>query len=575
MQPSHIHASSRPQAGSALFITVILLLLAGLMTLFALNVGIFEQRSTTNDLRNKMVTEVAEAGLSQGFEVLMRQHRDWMNTTTRWEPCSAADDTFPCGAVPALARGSMYRYRGTAGASADIPDALEKYMLPLPSGSTLTSVGNNFNVAYGVAPVLCFVKKPAPSDPPTTPIRCTTDLSNATNQRIATFVSVAMVPGEAARTTLTQTIGQYSLLGNAVGVPPILASGSVDLTGTLQVVTNANSGGPGVPVSIWTRKNVDKHGTPNTCYADEFFRYGTKGGPGGTPTWEGNTADCPSCMILTCDACSCDSDKSLSYDTSGNLQDEGMDILDIDGNTPSTPVAKQVNYDVVPSEFPCDLFEYVFGVKAWTDTTSPPDYFCETKLLTSYSPSWNQAITRTVGVDEAYLYKNANKIVVNTGDATAVAITAGSGKISANVVAASANGGIVWCQKNCDIGINDVLGSPSKPVVVVLDPDNNGKVSIKGRVFGILVVRSLAGGTTSTPGYAMSTADVAAGGNASLDMSGQAAIYGALVVQGQVNHANGSASVISSPEVLKRIGESDSNFRSATLPGAWTDLKSY
>lgn len=570
MLPTPTHASSRSQAGSALFITVILLLLAGLMTLFALNVGIFEQRTTTNDLRNKMVTEVAEAGLSQGFELLMRQHRDWMNTTTRWEPCPANDDKFPCGAVPVLERGSMYRYRG-ATTNANIPDALEQYMLPLASGSTLSTVGNNFNVVYGVAPVLCFVKKPAPSDPPTTPIKCTTDLSNATNQRIATFVSVAMIPGEAARTTLTQTIGQYSLLGNAVGVPPILASGSVDLTGTLQVVTNANSAGPGVPVSIWTRKDVDKHGTPNTCYAEEFFRYGDKHND---VAWEGATADCPSCAVLTCDTCGCDSDKSLSYDTSGNLQDEGMDILDIDGNTVATPLPKQVNYDVVPSEFPCDLFEYVFGVKAWEDLNG--DYFCEKKILVSYSPAWNQAITRTVGADEAYLYKNADQIIVNTADATAVAITAGSGKSSmTSLVAAGANGGIVWCQVDCDIGINDEIGSPSKPVVLVLDPDNNNKVSIKGRVFGIVVVRSLAGGTTSTAGYTMSAAMVAAGGNASLDMSGKAAIYGALVVQGEVNHANGTATVISSPEVLKRIGESDSNFRSATLPGAWTDLKSY
>ena len=98
---------------------------------------------------------------------------------------------------------------------------------------------------------------------------------DATDLRIATFVSVAKMPGEEASATLVQTIGQYPKLGERRDQPAAdhYASGSAGVTGTLQVVTNPNAGGPGVPVSVWTRVNVDKTGTTNTCYADEFFRY--------------------------------------------------------------------------------------------------------------------------------------------------------------------------------------------------------------------------------------------------------------------------------------------------------------
>jgi Tfp pilus assembly protein PilX len=41
---------------------------------------VFENRSTGNDLRAKLVNEVAEAGLAQGFEYLMRQQSAMMKT---------------------------------------------------------------------------------------------------------------------------------------------------------------------------------------------------------------------------------------------------------------------------------------------------------------------------------------------------------------------------------------------------------------------------------------------------------------------------------------------------------------
>jgi len=94
-------ASPARQSGAVLLVAIVLLLLAGVMTLFALNAGVFEQRSTGNDVRAKAVNDVAEAGLAQGFEYLMRQHSDMLTDIALWEKCDATDVTFPCGAISA------------------------------------------------------------------------------------------------------------------------------------------------------------------------------------------------------------------------------------------------------------------------------------------------------------------------------------------------------------------------------------------------------------------------------------------------------------------------------------------
>jgi hypothetical protein len=551
MERNRNFVSHSRQDGAVLLVAIVLLALAGIITLLALNVGVFESRSTGNDLRAKMVNQVAEAGLSQGFEFLIRQHADWIDDDAKWELCVATDTKFPCGAVPAAVRGTMYRYKGTAGSIANVDDNLDAYMLPL--NTKLATVARGYTVAYGVAPVLCRVAKPVVGD---TSIKCSTDTATASKQRIGTFVSVARIPGESARATLTQTVGRYSILANGPNVPPILASGSVDLTGTLQIVTNPNAGGTGVPVSIWTRKDVVKHGTPNTCFADEFFRYGNKFGDA---TWAGTTI-----KTVICDTCECSGDKSLSFDKSGNAVDEGIDILDIDGNTTSPSRAGEVNLDVRPAmnEFPCDLFEYIFSVKTWLDNTSPADYFCETRVARSaFTPDWNGALSVNLYPDEAFLYANAAHIIPVTTDATVMSILAGSGKtVAASYLDASASG-IVWCQTGCNVGSNQVVGSPDHPVLLVID----GSARIQGRVFGLIFLRN----NTNGP------ADPATGGAAVLDMNAGAAVYGGIVVQGAVDKANGNAAVIYNGDILAALANDPSNMKYATLPGAWSDLKSY
>jgi Tfp pilus assembly protein PilX len=85
MERNRNFVSHSRQGGAVLLVAIVLLALAGIIALLALNVGVFESRSTGNDLRAKMVNQVAEAGLSQGFEFLIRQHADWIDDDTKWE----------------------------------------------------------------------------------------------------------------------------------------------------------------------------------------------------------------------------------------------------------------------------------------------------------------------------------------------------------------------------------------------------------------------------------------------------------------------------------------------------------
>ncbi|MGO4550676.1 hypothetical protein AB4059_06195 [Lysobacter sp. 2RAF19] len=574
---AHCLSRSR-QSGTVLLIALVLLLLAGLLTIFALRVGVFEQHSTGNDVRSKVAGEVAEAGLAQGFEFLIRQHPDMLTNAGLWEKCDAADTTFPCGAVPDnrfdvngtefSRRGSMYRLKAdTTNTIGNIDSALSQYMLRMPTSSKIASMANGQGVAYGVAPVVCFAQQPATE---TSPIPC--GGVGATSVAIATFVSVARLPGENTNSTLVQTVGQYPKLGDEiVRTPPIMASGAVDVTGNLQVVTNPNAGGTGVPVSVWSRLDIDKHGTPNTCYADEFFRY-TQGSH--TPSIYQHT--------IRCDDCKCDASgapATLSYDASGNdrcsggtfTDCEGIDILDVDTGTNSNTAyaaAGQVgaNYNVrsdslsYPTcEFPPDMFRYVFGVKAWVDNNL--DCFAETKAASVLYQNPDNGVIATVPPDEAYLYKIADKVIPTLAHQNLVrTLQAGTSAL----LSATSSKGIIWCQTDCDI--SGEVGTPDAPVFLILD----GPVTIHGIVWGFVFVRDTGSPLRPATGSSLSGSCPS---NCMVQMNANSAIYGALVVQGQMK-VNGTAAVIYDGNVIQGIVE-QAGMVYATLPGAWTDRESY
>ena len=132
---------------------------------------------------------------------------------------------------------------------------------------------------------------------------------------------------------------QVSNFGAAAGgrspKVPLTTKSSFPPSGTAEVVPNPNSGGVGVPVSVWMNNNPDcpvdgssidpSSGSWATCEYHEWY---------GTDVMPEDYA-CPG-------NCTCEESESISYTKSTN------DILGIDL--------------VTDPEFPCDLFQFYFGV---------------------------------------------------------------------------------------------------------------------------------------------------------------------------------------------------------------------
>ncbi len=130
----------------------------------------------------------------------------------------------------------------------------------------------------------------------------------------ATFDVIAQGRSQDTRGTAVVKQGIYFYaLGNNKNVPaPFVAAGNITTGGNFNLVANPNGGGPGVPVSAWTPNNVTDIGSAASCQIQEFSASNV-----------------------------CPASSALSSSTS-----IGLDI-----------VRNATN-------FPADLFDYLFGVPA-------------------------------------------------------------------------------------------------------------------------------------------------------------------------------------------------------------------
>lgn len=557
MMSNSTRTPSRLQQGSTLLVAVVILLLASLMALMAMNVGVFEQRSSGNDLRAKIVHQVAEAGLAQGFEYLLRVDRSTaanpaytlVDDPALWVQCGATETAFPCGAVDASMRGSMFKLKANAGGYTDagsdpLASELTQYMLPNTDWK-LPAMGG-FDVAYGVAPVLCRVRFLAKGETATqVPCSDSTDIASLSKDRIVTFVSVAQVRGESGRTTLTQTVARSSLLAQPAGVPTIIASGTVVPPGNGDVVAMPDAAGPGLDIAVWSRLNVEPaSGSFATCSRQDFLASGGQ-----------NLLNAGWQASRTCEGCNCGMAKK-----SGDP--EGWDILDKD-----VGLETGTNKNVKPAEFPCDLFEYAFNVKAWKDGASPDDDslptlsgdndgFCESRMpkVAFKAPNGN---TYQLYPEEAFMYQYAAKIKPAPGNEIYVrAEQLFTGTLGA------ADNGMVWCQVDC-LPNGGTVGTVTKPVAVIVDPGTN--TPFHATLFGLLFYRA------NGDGPLLDTT----GGNAGMKFNAGSAVYGSMVIQGQVETGSGGGLLFGDADVLKALAGLQSMVRYDTLRGGWTDAYSY
>jgi len=341
------------------FTGVLILVLLTLMMFFAIRVGVFEQRVSSNEMRQKLAFHAAESGIHHAKEYL-RKHSvlvasevenllpngtdGWRAETSekRWLKCSEASGldlvngsgNHPCyGESNVSARPNTYYYSFNGSTE-----------LPVDTDSILPGTTEEVSVEA----LLCVLDV-IEDDSTAVPVQgCSTDAGSAVGIADGTYFMVTLLArGGAdcsgdepciAEAMISEQVSNFGAAGGGnTPAVPLTTKSSFPPSGSAEIVPNPNSGGVGVPISVWMNANgsckadgsvIDpSSGSWATCEMHEW--YGTDAMP--------DDYACPG-------TCSCIKSESISY-THGTDDTLGIDL-------------------VQDSQFPCDLFQFYFGVPA-------------------------------------------------------------------------------------------------------------------------------------------------------------------------------------------------------------------
>lgn len=345
----------RYERGAAVLpITLILLLLVTIITIYAARVGILETRTSANKVRFDQAFSAAEFGVQQGLMFVQANASylndngtsGWINgtnssTDVEWVACTAADTALPCGNGTSNVYGATWLYA-----------ALPAGYLQAPAVDATEGVAPSFT-AFAVTPCRDTDSDGA-CDTPTRPY----DLAPIT------ILAQGVSPDGTGRVIVKEAMFFFKFgPGTGAAPVPLMAPGTIGTSGNFNVVTNPDGGGDGVPLSAWSDSNITVSSSAATC------QLGTPivGGAGGTgflgtdstyvyQTDDNNTSDTSDDSTVTmCAQCVCKTSSPTPSDLvlTGNGVAENYDILDVDSNTGVNPDS---------TFFPTDMFEYVFGV---------------------------------------------------------------------------------------------------------------------------------------------------------------------------------------------------------------------
>jgi hypothetical protein len=284
---------------TTLVVALIILFLVTFVTFYAAKVGVTEQRISANQFRAEEALAAAEARIEQGIAYLKSNRRQI--SSWNWVTCESNYIAPPCNDET-----GDWEYIDIN----EIDDA-DDNTIQLPNDSNDESR--------------------------------TFFLNHTTDPMVFMVVAKGYSADESGQALAKQGLYFYPFRAT-IPDAPLMAAGEIGGSGTLDVVTNPNGGGLGVPLSAWANDDVKLQGSVRTCQVGEFlatnsdYSYQTDNA--------GNT-------ITLCPKCDCPSSDFLS-----DSSIENIDILDVDNHY-------GVNADTI--DFPPDVFEYIFGVpeKDW------------------------------------------------------------------------------------------------------------------------------------------------------------------------------------------------------------------
>lgn len=398
----------RQAGGITLFSGVLILILLSQMLIYAVQTGIFEQRKSANEVRQKHAFHIAESGIQTAkqffvaFEAYLVQPNNdfkpngddgWLSPNgMRWALCSdvnfAADPTHPCNAENvANLRDDIYFY------NFDDPLTDDDKLLPLVNAAGFSEDNDRVEV-YAL---LCMLEV----NPLTSPTvqGCTTDTSI---HDVRYYLLTIAARGHADCTDVTDPdtctaealiSDRFASYGPSRGAEgpgaPLVTKSTFPPEGTAEIVANPNGAGLGVAVSAWLNANPECElgdvidpdgGSWGTCERHEWYE----------------SMQMPEDFKCPTASCSCGpNERKLSY---------------ADGNS------TVIKWDIIADpDFPCDLFEYTFGV--------PRSEYQEIK-------------------DEATVLPNCDALNENSA-------------------------GLFWIEGDCLVGSNVQIGSAFAPVFLI------------------------------------------------------------------------------------------------------------
>ena len=282
------------------FTGVLILLLLTLMMFFALRVGVFDQRNSSNELRQKLAFHVAESAISHAKEYFRANSllaasnetgimgsNGWLSTATgalRWQKCSAAglnlangSGSHPCFGEPIPARRQDLYYYSFNGST----------NVPVDSNSLL----NDNTETVSVQALLCLLDIDFDA---TTPVKgCSTNTTDPTATGYVDgshYMITLLARGQAdcigtnceAEALVREQVSNFGgAAGGQAPSVPLTTKSVFPPSGSAEIVPNPNSGGIGVPVSVWMNGNptcrsdgtvIDpSSGSWATCEAQEWY----------------------------------------------------------------------------------------------------------------------------------------------------------------------------------------------------------------------------------------------------------------------------------------------------------------
>jgi hypothetical protein len=499
-----------------IFTGVMMLVLLTLMIFFAMRVGVFEQRVSSNEMRQKLAFHAAESGIHHAKEYLRANSALVASDTVgllengsdgwlvgQWRRCDGDDapginlDKGQTGDHPCFAesreyptdsgemrRKDMFYYSNDLTAT---DETVDTWRFPV---DTTGSILPGSTEIVDVFALLCILEVHEGEEVPVK--GCVTDITNdVPDDGIVTdgtyFMVTLLARGQAdcigsdckSEALISEHVSNFgAAAGGRSPAVPLTVKSTFMPSGTIGVVANPNAGGIGVPATVWMNDNPEcsggnplqsKSGSWETCEMNEWYE----------------TYSIPEGVACTQGPCQCEKNEALSY-TSGSADVWGIDLIaDID--------------------FPCDLFQFYFGVSR-ANYETVKGY---SKIITSCAPL-------------VALGKNAN--------------------------------GIYWVSgEDCTFGASDIIGSPETPVLLITAATTTkfgGGATIFGSVFATDVEKE----------------------NAEIVLNGTGAIYGALIVESGFSSSNSSGAtfdIVWNENISKKAGTSGGL---GNVLGGWSDF---